>query len=63
MSAMKRVAESIRREVHAAISKQTCVDCHEPFTDKNVHTLMGWKETRLSGMCEDCFDKFFGGES
>ena len=42
-------------------SRQTglCVDCDQPFSLKNVHTDAGWKETRISGMCEDCFDGLF----
>jgi len=39
-----------------------CIKCGEAFSDKNTHTAMGWKETRISGMCEDCFDKLFSGE-
>jgi hypothetical protein len=34
----------------------TCINCEDPFTDKNVFTHLGWKETRISGMCERCFD-------
>lgn len=33
-----------------------CVKCKCPFTSKNVHTIEGWRETQISGMCEDCFD-------
>ena len=38
-----------------------CVKCGEPFTDKNVHTEAGWKETKISNMCEDCFNSIFEG--
>lgn len=34
-----------------------CVRCTKPFTEKNVHTEAGWRETQLSQMCEDCFDE------
>lgn len=33
-----------------------CVFCKEPFSDKNVFTQLGWRETQISGMCEKCFD-------
>ena len=38
---------------------QCCIQCQQPFTEENVKTLLGWKETRLSGMCEKCFDALF----
>lgn len=37
----------------------SCNECFQPFSEANVHTQDGWKETRLSGMCEDCFDGLF----
>lgn len=36
--------------------EDTCIVCHQPFTDKNVHSVAGWKEAQISGFCEDCFD-------
>jgi hypothetical protein len=33
-----------------------CIFCKEPFSDKNVFTQLGWRETQISGMCEKCFD-------
>ena len=33
-----------------------CIECGRPFTDANVHSNDGWRETRISGLCEDCFD-------
>jgi hypothetical protein len=36
-----------------------CVECGQPFTDKNVHSQAGWLETQISGFCEDCFDALF----
>ncbi len=36
-----------------------CVHCGEPFSGKNVFTEAGWKETRISGYCEACFDLLF----
>ena len=34
-----------------------CVICGEPFTEKNVFTEAGWREIRISGFCEVCFDR------
>lgn len=34
-----------------------CVECEEPFSEENVHTEAGWRETQISGLCEDCFDE------
>lgn len=42
---------------------KTCIECNEPFTSKNVFTALGWKETKLSGLCESCWDKLFANMS
>jgi|OpeIllAssembly_1097287.scaffolds.fasta_scaffold69407_3 hypothetical protein len=36
-----------------------CIKCGEPFSNKNTHTAAGWKETAITGLCEDCFDRIF----
>ncbi len=36
-----------------------CVQCKNEFSSENTHTELGWKETQISGMCEDCFDNLF----
>lgn len=36
-----------------------CVFCGLPFTDENVFTEAGWRETRISQICEKCFDEMF----
>ena len=36
-----------------------CVSCTEYFHEGNVHTKLGWAETQISGMCEECFDSLF----
>lgn len=36
-----------------------CISCGEKFSDKNVFTELGWKETKISGMCEKCWDTIF----
>ena len=40
-----------------------CINCSQPFTDKNVYSQDGWKETQISGMCEQCFDITFDDEA
>jgi hypothetical protein len=39
-----------------------CYHCKEPFSDQNVHSAAGWAETRISGMCENCWDELFADE-
>lgn len=34
-----------------------CVSCEQQFTDVNVYSELGWKETQISGLCETCFDE------
>lgn len=36
-----------------------CVKCAEPFSDKNVFTPSGWRETKISQLCERCWDTLF----
>ena len=38
---------------------KTCLCCRKPFSDANVFSDAGWREVKLSGMCEKCFDKLF----
>ena len=47
----------MRAEARKAAETGICWRCHQPFSDKNTHTEAGWGETRISGMCEDCFDE------
>lgn len=36
-----------------------CVRCSQLFSDANVKTEAGWKEIKISGFCELCWDKLF----
>lgn len=36
-----------------------CLDCKKPFSADNTTSPLGWAETQISGMCEDCFDFLF----
>jgi len=39
----------------------TCLICNQAFTSANVKTMLGWRETQITGYCESCFDKIFEG--
>lgn len=43
------------------VAPGTCIECGQPFSDKNVFTMMGWRETRITRLCEKCFDAAFAG--
>lgn len=55
--------ESLKRRLEKSIYGDTppacCVSCKQPFTDKNVFTPLGWKETKISKLCEACWDNMF----
>lgn len=36
-----------------------CIQCKAPFSELNVFTREGARETNISGMCEICFDALF----
>lgn len=40
-----------------------CVECGAGFTGANVVSCGGWRETQISGMCENCFDQMLEEES
>lgn len=40
-----------------------CVDCGQIFSEANVLSVPGWRETQISGTCEACFNRMFGIES
>lgn len=40
--------------------KGLCIECQQPFKfGVNVFTKEGLAETRITGMCEKCFDALF----
>jgi hypothetical protein len=41
---------------------EKCIECNLPFTHQNVLTQEGWREIKISQMCELCFDKLFEGD-
>lgn len=43
-------------------SQAVCIDCKQPFKfGKNIFTVEGHREVRISGTCEKCFDSYFIG--
>lgn len=46
-------------KLRGALMFKTCVYCGAEFSNGNVHTKEGWRETQISGFCEDCFDGLF----
>lgn len=39
-----------------------CIDCGEKFSEENVFTEAGWRETKISGICEVCWERLFKDE-
>jgi len=55
-SGIEAAIQQMLDETKQAIAAGKCVDCGNAFTEENVHTADGWRETQISGLCEDCFD-------
>ncbi len=36
---------------------EKCMNCEQPFSKANTHSVDGWRETQISGLCENCFDE------
>lgn len=36
-----------------------CVECKQEFSLENTRSEAGWRETKISGMCENCWDNLF----
>lgn len=53
------LSHTFKRRIRPTDPYTQCVCCNEPFSEKNVFTHLGAKETQLSGMCEACFDAMF----
>lgn len=62
MPASKQVVAMLPEQMQANLDAGVCVSCSQPFTDKNVFTTAGWRETRISQTCEKCFDALFEDE-
>lgn len=53
---MNDLFEQILRERDEAVRTGLCVECQRPAAD-HCYSDAGRREFRISGMCEECFDK------
>lgn len=49
--------EQLKADLKASVPPGHCVSCQQPFTCENVRTPAGWAETKLSRLCENCWDE------
>lgn len=59
---MDNIIEFRDLSIAVDVPHSTCIVCDQPFTKDNVSTPEGWAETKISGMCENCFDELFEGD-
>lgn len=52
----KEFEKSLNEGITINSSQGVCVCCNKPFTDENVYSEAGWRETKITQMCEKCFD-------
>lgn len=62
LQAFKDRLRTVVETEHGTKGSAGCIKCGEPFSDANVFTQEGWQETRISQVCEKCFDEMFGDE-
>lgn len=54
---LERLKEDLRScYPYPNVTKDTCIHCGEKFSLENTFTPAGWRETRISQLCEKCFD-------
>jgi len=53
---LENLKDNLRNQINPAPVAGHCIKCKQPFTDANVFTAAGWRETKISGVCEKCFD-------
>ena len=59
-SPLGQFQKALQEEIYGTTPGNCCVSCKQPFVlGKNVHTQSGLKETKISGLCEDCWDRMF----
>jgi hypothetical protein len=59
MRSLKDFQAQLEASIYGKTPEGHCVSCKAPFSEINVHTAAGWRETKLSKLCEDCWDKEF----
>lgn len=47
----------LKKDLFGEVVDNHCVDCKQEFTNKNVFSEAGWRETQITGLCEKCFDR------
>jgi len=56
---LQKLQEDLKKELFGETKDGSCVVCKQPFTQENVFTEAGWKEVKISQMCEKCWDETF----
>lgn len=59
MTNLRDFQNALEKSIYGETSAGCCVECKQPFSAENVRTEAGWRETKLSKMCETCWDKEF----
>lgn len=59
MNALKALIEEMKLALYGPTPEGCCEKCKAPYSDANVFTAAGWRETRSSGLCEACWDALF----
>lgn len=57
---LQKLVDGLAREVFGRAPSDVpgkCIACCCPFNEHNVFTEAGWRETKISGLCEKCFDE------
>jgi hypothetical protein len=57
MNPLQELKDRLAMAAHGRLKDgKTCIQCNDPFTDENVYTDKGWKESQISGLCERCWN-------
>jgi hypothetical protein len=59
---MDEFLDAMERDLYGATPQGCCINCKEVFSKENTRTPQGWRETQISGFCEDCYDEIFSEE-
>lgn len=51
--------EYLLAEFAQELNYTECLECSSSFSPDNTSSEQGWKETQISGLCENCFDDIF----
>lgn len=53
--------KALSESIYGKTPEDCCVRCKQPFSDSNTRTQAGWRETKITKLCEDCWDGIFAG--